>query len=138
MAWFRKVGDSLGLAWTLHHLGMATLAQGNHMRAAALLSEALSLQQQQDHKAQILESLEGFTQLASAHGQATWAAQLLGAAAGLRAASSVLRPPGERAPYERMVAGVRAQLDEAAFAAAWAAGQTMSLDQATTYALAGG
>ncbi|HET9224669.1 MAG TPA: hypothetical protein VFO07_19305, partial [Roseiflexaceae bacterium] len=71
------------------------------------------------------------------HGQATRAAQLLGAADGLRAASGVLRPPGERAPYERIVAGVRAQLDEATFAAAWATGQTMALDQATALALAG-
>ena len=79
MAWFRKVGDALGLAWSLHHLGIATLTQGNQRQAAALLREALSLQQQQDHKTQILESLEGFAQLASAHGQATRAAQLLGA-----------------------------------------------------------
>jgi predicted ATPase len=136
VAWFRKVGDALGLAWSLHHLGVATLAQGNQRQATALLREALSLQQQQDHKTQILESLEGFAQLASAHGQAARAAQLLGAADGLRAASGVLRPPGERAPYERIVARVRAQLDEATFAAAWATGQTMSLDQATALALA--
>jgi hypothetical protein len=37
--------------------------------------------------------------------------------------------------YERAVAIVRAQLDEATFAAAWAAGRTMTLEQAIAYAL---
>jgi DNA-binding NarL/FixJ family response regulator len=39
-------------------------------------------------------------------------------------------PPVERAPYERDMAAVRAQLDEASFAAAWAAGQAMTLEEA--------
>jgi hypothetical protein len=34
------------------------------------------------------------------------------------------------------VAAVRAQLDDATFAAAWAEGQAMSLEQAVAYALA--
>ena len=136
VAWFRKVRDRQGLAWALHHLGMATHAQGNYTRATALLREALTLQQQLNHKSQIVESLEAFAQLASAHGQATRATQLLGAANTLRTAIGAPRPPGERAFYERIVAGVRAQLGEAAFAAAWATGQTTSLEQAAAFALA--
>jgi tetratricopeptide (TPR) repeat protein len=135
VAWFRRVRDTLGLAWALHHLGVAALVQGDDIRATALLREALLLQQQYDHKSQIVESLEGYAQLASAHELAARAAQLLGAADGLRATIGVPRPPGERALYERIVASVRAQLDEAAFAAAWATGLAMSLKQAIRYAL---
>jgi hypothetical protein len=40
--------------------------------------------------------------------------------------------PDVHADYERYVAAVRAQLDEATFAAAWAAGRAMSLEQVVT------
>jgi DNA-binding NarL/FixJ family response regulator len=39
-------------------------------------------------------------------------------------------PPIDRADYDRLVGTVRAQLDEAAFAAAWAEGRTMTAEQA--------
>jgi hypothetical protein len=38
-------------------------------------------------------------------------------------------------PHERAVAAARRHLGEAAAAAAWAAGQAMTLEQAVTYAL---
>jgi hypothetical protein len=41
----------------------------------------------------------------------------------------------DRADYDRDFAAVRAQLDEATFAAAWAAGQAMPLKQAIAEAL---
>jgi hypothetical protein len=37
--------------------------------------------------------------------------------------------------HERYVAATRAQMDEAAFTIAWAAGQAMTLEQAIAYAL---
>jgi len=43
--------------------------------------------------------------------------------------------PEMRADYDRYVAAARAQLDEATFAAAWAQGRAMTLDQAVAYAL---
>jgi DNA-binding NarL/FixJ family response regulator len=57
------------------------------------------------------------------------------AAAPLREAIGVPIPPVSRAEYERDVAAVRAQLDEATFASAWAAGRALSLDQAVAEAL---
>jgi hypothetical protein len=62
-------------------------------------------------------------------------ARLLGAAEALRAAIGLPLPPAERPDYERTVAAARAQLDEAAFATAWAQGRAMSLDQLVAYAL---
>jgi hypothetical protein len=44
--------------------------------------------------------------------------------------------PGARAEHEAMLAAARAALDERAFAAALAAGQAMTLDQAVTEAMA--
>ena len=43
--------------------------------------------------------------------------------------------PDDRAEYEHGVAAARAQLDEEAFASAWAEGRDMSMDQAIEYAL---
>jgi hypothetical protein len=43
--------------------------------------------------------------------------------------------PADRAEYDRNVAAARAHLPATAFAAAWAEGQAMSLEQAVTYAL---
>jgi hypothetical protein len=65
------------------------------------------------------------------------AARLFGAVAGLRASIGIGEsgPPAERLFYEASVASVHAQLDQAAFAAARAAGQAPTLDQAITEAL---
>jgi DNA-binding NarL/FixJ family response regulator len=45
-------------------------------------------------------------------------------------------PPADQVPQESIIAGVRDRLGEQAFAAAWAAGQTMALDEAAADALA--
>jgi len=44
--------------------------------------------------------------------------------------------PGEHHVYALILATTRAQLDEAAFAVAWAAGQQLTLEQAVAEALA--
>src|SRR6266705_176797 len=45
-------------------------------------------------------------------------------------AIGTLLPPVERVPYDRAVEALRTQLGEQAFAAAWAEGRTLSLEQA--------
>jgi hypothetical protein len=45
--------------------------------------------------------------------------------------------PSDRADYERQVAAISAVLGEEAFAAAWAAGRAMSLDEGIAHALQG-
>jgi hypothetical protein len=51
---------------------------------------------------------------------------------GLRSAGC---PKAERAVHDRSVAAVRTALGEEVFAAAWAEGQAMPLEQACAYAL---
>jgi hypothetical protein len=43
--------------------------------------------------------------------------------------------PADLIEYDRNLAAVRSQLDEATFAQAWAEGQAMTLEQAMAYAL---
>jgi hypothetical protein len=43
--------------------------------------------------------------------------------------------PADRADYDRISVATRTQLDDATFAAAWAAGQALTLEQAIAEAL---
>ena len=69
-------------------------------------------------------------------GHAERAAQLFGAVEHLRELSGTPIAPVERAKYDRLVDATRTHLDETTFASAWAAGCTLSLDQAIAAALA--
>jgi tetratricopeptide (TPR) repeat protein len=135
LAWFRDAGHNYGLAWALRHLSAVAYAQGDDMRAAAVLREALVVQEQQGLKGMIGESLERFAGLALRHGRAARAARLFGAAEALRTALGAPLPPSERTDYDRDVASSRAQLDAATFAAAWAQGRALPLEQAIADAL---
>ena len=63
-------------------------------------------------------------------GQPFKAARLFGAEETLRQRLGVPVSPAVRPLYEHYVAAGRAQLDEASFAAAWAAGHAMTLEEA--------
>jgi hypothetical protein len=78
--------------------------------------------------------LEDMAELVQAQQPAERAVRLLGAAAALRERMGLLRPPVERPEYDQRVSELRRTLGETAFAAAWSAGQAMSLEEAVTEA----
>jgi hypothetical protein len=61
---------------------------------------------------------------------------LFGAATALLDAIKATLAPADRSDYERSVAALRAQLGAQEFAAAWANGQALTLEQAIGYAIA--
>jgi hypothetical protein len=67
---------------------------------------------------------------------AAWAARLLGVAEAQFQAIGATMWPADRLEHERTVAVVRTALSDEGFAAAWAAGQAMILEQAVARALA--
>lgn len=69
--------------------------------------------------------------------QTEQAARLFGAEQALRESINAAPVPGIRADHEHTLSEVRAQMGEAAFAAAWAEGQAMSLEKTVAYALEG-
>jgi DNA-binding CsgD family transcriptional regulator len=73
-------------------------------------------------------------ELGGAAGEAP-AARLLGAAAALLEATSGFLEPVDRADFDVNVATTRVRLGEQAFAAAWAEGHAMTMDEAIAYAL---
>jgi predicted ATPase/class 3 adenylate cyclase/DNA-binding CsgD family transcriptional regulator len=121
----KEIGD-LGLtADALTHLGIVNFVQGDYTAARALYEESMAFPFGVHPW-----SLEELASVVVAQGEPTWAAQLWGAAEALRESLGTPMPPVMRADYERSVAAARAQLGEQAFAAAWAEGRKMTLEQA--------
>jgi hypothetical protein len=121
-------------------LGRARLAQGDHAGACEFLCASVALLREEGATACLAHTLEGFARLALAPtadpaGPAR-AARLLGAAQALCDALGSPLMPIEQALYERTVAAARASLGTAAFAAAWAEGRALPLEQAIAAALA--
>lgn len=138
LALARKMGHKIAISWSLRSLGAEALARCDYKAAKRFFVESLILQRDLRHKMDTAICLEGLAAVAVGEGTPGDGARLLGAASITRAAGSAPLAPAELAGYTHTLAGVRAQLDAAAFAASWAAGQALTLDQAIAEALAMG
>lgn len=134
----QKLGYTWGIAVSLHNLGWSALEQGDSIRAAQLFSESLTVfRELGDKYVHIIDLLEGLARVAEVQGHPQRAARLCGVVAVLRNTTDITTIPRYRDTYERLIATLRTQLGEAAFAAAWDAGQAMTLEQAIGEALVG-
>ena len=132
----RQIGDRRGIANTLGNLGNVAYAQGAYGAARALYEESLTIRRLLGDRGGIAECLDGIARVAQGQGQPSRAARLGGAAASLHASLGSTRSPLEQADVDKVMTAARAALGEDAFAAAWDAGRTMTLDEAAEYALA--
>jgi predicted ATPase/class 3 adenylate cyclase len=135
LALMRQAGSTSHSAVALLYLGHAARAQGNFRRATALYQEGLALSQGLGDKLRVLRELEGLATAVAAEGRAERATRLLGTASSLRDLLGSARHPMDRAAVEAALEAVRAALGEEAFAAAWAAGRALALDDAIIEAL---
>jgi predicted ATPase/Tfp pilus assembly protein PilF len=133
----RELGNKARIANVLHNLGHVMLYQGDVPGAIKSFMESLTLQQERGDTRRIVQVLAGLGGLAGARGQPERATRLLGASAALFEHLDVHLERVDQFEFDRYVAAVRAQLDEAIFAAAWAAGRALTLEQAVAEALAG-
>ncbi len=131
----RETGDEIYIARSLAYLGTVALCNGDYPQSIALYQQSLAFNREQSYKDGIVEDLAGLAAVASLAGQPERAARLLGAVEALREACGISLPPLRRAEHDRAVEGIRAHLDEETFAAAWAQGRAMPLEQAIAYAL---
>jgi len=132
----REIDAKNELPSTIHSLAYVVLARGDTGRARELFNESLALHLEHGDKGGIAEALAGFAAIARAEGQPERSARLYGAGAAFQAANKLSMWPSERVEYERNTSALRTQLDEAAWAKAWAEGSAMSMEQAIDYALA--
>jgi len=139
LALCRELQERYHIPFLLNSLGDVARYLGDHRRAAALYEEALALAQQIGDKSQIAMALMGLAGLAGAAGRPERAARLLSAAEAFLVSSGLtvsVWPTSAGDDLERTADAARAQLGEEAFAAAWAEGCAMPLNQAVDEALA--
>jgi hypothetical protein len=118
-------------------LGAAAADLGRWEEAAVRCAESLRPRDlgERSDRHHIAWALTVLARITLAQGRPARAARLLGAAPSLWAASHAHWWPNQRADFERVVSTTRAQLGEAEFAAAWAEGQAMAVEQIIAEAL---
>jgi hypothetical protein len=123
----------------LCNLGFVNLRKSDLRQAEAYFRRSLALDQENGTPPDILLSvagLAGVMYIARAKSNSTLrAVRLFGAAAVLFEHTGLSR--ADQADFDHLVAAARAELDEATFAAAWAEGRAISLEQAIAYVLEG-
>jgi DNA-binding CsgD family transcriptional regulator len=127
------VGYPWGIAQALGTAAAAASERGGQALAARLYDETLGLWLDGNDGRGIAGTIAGIAGVARGRGQLERSARLLGAARALGDALGV-RFLAHHLYAERVLAATRARLDEATFAAAWTAGQAMTLDEAVAEA----
>jgi predicted ATPase/DNA-binding CsgD family transcriptional regulator len=133
VAGWREAGYLWGLAQALGTAAAAASERGDQVRASRLYDETLTLWLESDDGRGIAGTFAGIAGVANHRGRPERAARLLGAAWGV-AESLGVRYLAHHIHAERVLASTRSQLDDEAFDAAWAEGQTLSIEQAVAEA----
>jgi tetratricopeptide (TPR) repeat protein len=132
---YRQIGAPRGTARLLGYQGWTALARRDYDRAEAFSRESLALYWEVGDTWAIGLHLALLAAAIFGRGRAEQAARLFGAAALVRERLGTPLSPSMQLAHERTVAAMRRMLGEQAFAAAWAAGQALSLDEALDEAL---
>jgi tetratricopeptide (TPR) repeat protein len=135
LALWQELGSRSDIAFVRCNQGLLVHNQGDEAQAAALLVESLVLARETAQQSTIAWCLAGLGWVAMAQGQAERAARLLGAAKVPFDTTGSRTSSVDRAEFDRSATAARVQLGEDAFAAAWTAGQALTLNQAIAYAL---
>lgn len=118
------------MATTLNNLGQVVREQGDLDWAAGLFAESLELCRSVGDRWRCAECLEELAGIALDRTQPDLSARLLGAASAIRQSIGAPRSASARASGEALVDAARASLEKEAFAAAWAVGEAMTLEEA--------
>jgi hypothetical protein len=132
---FTELKDRHRLAMIQSELAHLERRQGHLTQAKPLYRETIQEWQRIGHRAAIAHELECFAFIAKAQEQDEHAARLFGAAEALRETINISMTAFERMEYDREISDLRANMDEAIFAKAWAEGRDMTMEQAIAFAL---
>ena len=134
----RKEGLGGSVGSLLQNLGYVALRRGETRRALALLRDGLATFRDQGDQRGMADCFDGIAGALCAMKHAAQGVRLLAASDRLRASIQADVWPANRTDYDRIVATARAELDDAAFAAAWSEGQESTLEKVVRMALEGG
>jgi len=130
----RESGNPLAIGAALEAQAQLARAAGEVSAAEELLHEALRAFRDAGDPGGVADVLESLAALVRELQNAEQAVRLLGAAYTIRAAVGCVRFPVRQPLYDAELSALREALSEEAFAAAWSAGASLSLDDAVAYA----
>jgi DNA-binding CsgD family transcriptional regulator len=130
----RESGNPLAIGAALEAQAQLARGAGEVSGAEELLHEALRAFHDAGDAGGDADVLESLAALVAELQNAEQAVRLLGAADGIRAAVGCVRFPVRQPHYEAELSALREALGQEAFAAAWSAGASASLDDAVAYA----
>jgi ATP/maltotriose-dependent transcriptional regulator MalT len=136
LALARGTGIKQVIAWALGTLGQIAKHEGENGIAAERLREALVLFHELGAKTSAAGTLLRLAELVAKHAEPALAARLFAAAEAVLDTTTIIPAPARRAEQEQAVAAARTQMDEADWAAAWAEGRALTLDQAVELVVA--
>ena len=119
----------------LHNLGYVALHNGDTRGARDYFLRSLHLFAPQQPRG-VAEAIDGLAALATVYGAPLQAARLWGAAAAVRAQLKLVAWLPDQRELTQYSALARRSCDPTSFDVAWAAGQTLTLEQAETEAMA--
>lgn len=128
------MGDKGDLARIIHNRGYVALHAGDYAGAGSRFRESLSMSRRLGNQRGIAESLAGLAGLSSAQGQPLLGARLLDAAHTSMKNAGAAWWPADRIEIELNLQAIRTNLEADAFEHAWAIGEDLTLEQATTLA----
>jgi non-specific serine/threonine protein kinase len=131
----RGRGDKHATAYVLRGLAHLQRVLSDAEQAETLFKESLALVWELKDQRCACLSIGGLARVTVGQDKSARAARLFGVAEALGQLVGTRVPPVERVGYEQDLTTVRGVLGEEAFAAAWAEGRAMSLEQAVAYAL---
>jgi predicted ATPase/DNA-binding SARP family transcriptional activator len=130
LAQARELNARITIAFCLRGLGRIRILRGDWPVAERFLRESAALNQATDHQTWLALSLAGLARIAAARGQIAQAARVLGASAAYFEAQSINLDVDDQVEWDQHLTAVRAALTREAFNTAFAAGQTLTLEQA--------
>jgi hypothetical protein len=132
---FHELGDRHRSNMVKSELAHIDRYEGHLLKAEAAYRDTILEWKRLGHRAAIAHQLECFASIALALEDAVRAARLFGAAEALREKIGIAMTSFERIEYDRIIAGLRAGMDDTAFSSSWSQGSALSMDQAIATAL---
>jgi hypothetical protein len=133
----KQLGNKWGIGVSLGILGWIAMRMEKWEDAKARLGESLQVRQEIGDLSGSAWCLERLAAVVQAQEQKEKAVRLFGAGAELRASIRSVIDPSDKPAYESKLRSLQAELGKDRFAALWAEGRTLSLEQAVDIALGG-
>ena len=127
----RARGNRLAEAVELANLSVVENKEGNLQQAEANLTQAIRISRQLNNSYILAASLVALSGVSLSSGRAQQAARLLGRADAIYSTTGLVMDPADKPEYDTALAGARSGLGQEAFAAAYAEGAGLSIEELT-------